>query len=98
MSLISKRIPYNNRVATSSIFKLLEKFSQQIEATSKVDENTELLADIKEAKNEWINAHSELDYTNEKEIIDYNIYKIKACQSKYEYLIRKAKERGLKAQ
>ena len=56
-----------------------------------------LIEDIISAKNEWLNADSNFQYVCESEIIDYYTYILKAAQIKYEYFLKKAKERKLKA-
>ncbi|MCX7749099.1 MAG: YaaL family protein [Clostridia bacterium] len=60
------------------------------------NETLDLLNEIRIAKNEWISSNVNFEYAEEMEMIDYYTYKIKACQTRYEYLIRKAKEKGIK--
>ena len=60
------------------------------------EEDNALIEDIRSARNEWLNADSNLQYVCENEIIDYYTYMLKAAQIKYEYFLKKAKERGLK--
>ena len=55
-------------------------------------ENAILLSSIKQAKQEWINANLEFEFACDPESIDYYIYTIKACQTRYESLIRRAKK------
>ncbi|HOJ10861.1 MAG TPA: YaaL family protein, partial [Clostridiales bacterium] len=61
-----------------------------------IDEDYILIQNIKDAKNEWLNADLNLQYVNETEFVEYYIYKLKAAQIKYEFFLKKAKERGLK--
>ncbi len=56
----------------------------------------ELMESIKSARKEWLCATSNFNYANDQEIVDYYTYMIKACQVRYEYLIKKAKEKGMK--
>jgi hypothetical protein len=97
MNIVPKN-SYINRFSGFASRKLTDLLSVKAEENAKIDENTELLEDLKQAKNEWVNAHYGLDYVKEDEMIDYTIYILKAYQSRYEFLLRKAKERGLKAQ
>lgn len=60
-------------------------------------EETELLKSLKKAREEWISACIEFEYAGDQDIIDYHTYKIKAYQLKYEYYLKKAKEKGIKA-
>lgn len=61
------------------------------------DDDYKLIEDIKNAKNEWLDADTNFQYVCENEIVDYYTYIIKAAQIKYEYYLKKAKERGLRA-
>jgi len=61
------------------------------------DDDYELINDIKNARNEWLEADTKFQYVCENEIVDYYIYVIKAAQIKYEYYLKKAKERGLRS-
>jgi len=56
----------------------------------------ELLEGIKSARNEWIDANMNFDYVDDQEIVDYYTYKILASQVRYEYFLKKAKEKGVK--
>jgi len=55
-----------------------------------------LIENIKNARRDWICANSNFNYAYDSETIDYYTYMIKACQVRYEYLIKKAKEKGVK--
>jgi hypothetical protein len=59
-------------------------------------EEEDLISNIRTAKKEWANAVANFDYVSEEEIIDYYTYKIKACQIRYEYYLKKAKEKGIR--
>jgi hypothetical protein len=61
-------------------------------------ETLELIENLKNARNEWMNANINFDYVSEQEIIDYYTYQIKACEIRYEYYLKKAKEIGIKAE
>ena len=60
------------------------------------EEAEDILNEIKFSKNEWISANEIFEYTSEQELIDYCTYNIKACQVRYEYFLRKAKEKGIR--
>jgi hypothetical protein len=62
------------------------------------DEAALLLQSIKDARRDWISATTNFDYASENEVVDYYAYKIKACEVKYEYLIKKAKEMDIKTE
>ena len=55
-----------------------------------------LLQYIQQAREDWISSLSNFEQAEDEELIDYYIYKMKACQVRYNYLLKKAKEIGLK--
>ncbi|MDD4493157.1 MAG: DUF2508 family protein [Eubacteriales bacterium] len=59
------------------------------------DEKTALIEDICNARVEWQSAVNEFENVQDKEIVDYCIYKIKAYQIRYEYLLKRAREKGV---
>lgn len=61
-------------------------------------DDKELLLSINKARQEWILANYNFEFAADDGLVDYYIYKIKACEVKYEYLIKIAKERGLTAE
>ncbi len=62
------------------------------------EEDRQLLENIKDAKSEWLNATISFEYAEETDVVDYYTYKIKACQLRYEFFLKKAKTRGLKVE
>lgn len=60
------------------------------------DTEKEMVDTIMDAKREWENACANFEYASEQEVVDYYTYKIKACQVRYDYYIKKAKELGIK--
>lgn len=77
----------------SKIFMLKDKIGFQ---NIKNNEYNELIESIKNARRDWICASSNFNYANDKETVDYYTYMMKACQIRYEYLIKKAKENEIK--
>jgi hypothetical protein len=59
-------------------------------------ENRMLLASIRQARRDWLIALSNFEHADNDDLIDYYIYKMKACLLRYNYLLKKAKEIGLK--
>lgn len=94
----------NDRVIKNQKSRLILKLirpslpPEKPKAVAKIEssEAYELIENIRNARKEWLNANSSFEYANEKEMVDYYTYKIKACEVRYEYLIRKAKEKGIK--
>ncbi|HHV96340.1 MAG TPA: YaaL family protein [Clostridiaceae bacterium] len=67
-----------------------------IGSKNEYSEEEMLIQDLKEAKNEWLNADLNFQYVVENEFIEYYTYRLKAAQIKYEYFLKKAKEKGIR--
>jgi hypothetical protein len=84
---------------------LINKIFKTIFTRDKVAEVTvedsndikDLVESIKNARKDWMCANSNFNYANDQESIDYYTYMIKAYQVRYDYLIKKAKEKGIKS-
>lgn len=72
--------------------KLLSVVTVRAELT---DEEQEILDAVQQAQDEWMEASSNFDYVHEEMLVDYCTYKLKACESRYTYFVRLAKEKGL---
>ena len=59
------------------------------------DDTQDLINNLKNAQDEFETAVSNYEFAEEPELVDYYTYKIKATQTRYQYLLKKAKERGL---
>ncbi|SEO85141.1 DUF2508 family protein [Paenibacillus sp. OV219] len=63
---------------------------------TEVQEQIELFAEIKTAKQEWDNAQRYFEYALGKDQIDYAVFAMAAAEKRYEMLIRKAKRMPVK--
>ena len=75
---------------------LIMSYDTKTGAASDGTEAGDVLESLKKTKNDWIAANANFEFLDEKEMVDYYSYVIKALQIKYEYLLRKAKDMGLK--
>lgn len=55
----------------------------------------EILQAANQAREEWIDTINNFDYVCEDMLVDYYIYKLKACESRYTYFVKLVKEKGL---
>lgn len=55
----------------------------------------DLIQNLKNAQNEFETAINNYEFAEDPELVDYYTYKIKATQTRYQYLLKKAKEHGL---
>jgi hypothetical protein len=78
--------------------KTFNPFTVRKSAATKVGkEESELLRYITDARNEWLEANMNFEHAYEEKLIDYYTYKMKACEARYTYFIKMAKEKGLKS-
>ena len=75
---------------------IYEKYIKESNYFSKKETipNEDLIKSIIKTREDLENANKNFEFA-EGELIDYYLYQIKATQSKYNYLIRKAKQTGL---
>ena len=59
-------------------------------------ENEKIIKEIKAAQLEIKNAENFFQYVSDPELLDVAIYDLESKKSKYSYLIRMAKEKGVK--
>ena len=63
-------------------------------ARRKPNPNADLISCIIKTREDLIAANNNYEFASE-ELIDYYLYQIKATQSKYNYLLKKAKQSGV---
>lgn len=73
-----------------------EKYIKDNPIFSKKDKNpnSDLIKSIIKTREDLLTANKNFEFA-EDELIDYYLYQIKATQSKYNYLLKKAKKAGL---
>ncbi|HEX2945334.1 MAG TPA: DUF2508 family protein [Clostridia bacterium] len=71
---------------------LISRISARANLTA--DERSILEAAL-EARDEWKDTSSNFEYVSEELLVDYYIYRLKACEARYTYFVRLAKEKGL---
>ena len=60
------------------------------------DEEEEFVEIIRKARQEWESAEKTFHNVSDPDLIDYAIYNVEATKAKYTYLIKRAKELGIK--
>jgi translation elongation factor EF-G len=68
----------------------------RIKSTKPNIENEKIIKEIKTAQLEIKNAEKFFQYVSDPELVDVAIYDLEAKKSRYAYLIRQAKEKGIK--
>lgn len=67
---------------------------EQIQDKSDDEKDLELIVSVLKTKQELNNAHKNFEYAEEG-LIDYYSYQIKANQTKLDYLMQKARKKGI---
>ena len=63
--------------------------------TKMTAEDQEILRAAQDARDDWIDASAGFEQVYDEMLVDYFIYKLKACESRYIYFVRLAKEKGI---
>ena len=84
--------PIEKKENTNIFNYLLEKLSR---SKPYDDDTQDLINHLKNAQSDFETAVSNYEFAEDPELVDYYTYKIKATQTRYQYLLKKAKERGL---
>lgn len=73
-----------------------DEYKKEIRIAEKTEQEKEidLIISIVKAKKELEVANCNFEYAQE-DLIDYYTYQIKATRAKFDYLVKKAKEKGL---
>ncbi|NLM03741.1 MAG: YaaL family protein [Clostridiales bacterium] len=61
-----------------------------------LDKNQEFVEIIRKAREEWQDAERTFQNVSDPDLIDYAIYNMEATKARYTYLLKKAKEMGIK--
>ncbi|MCX7843313.1 MAG: YaaL family protein [Clostridia bacterium] len=72
------------------------KGNTSVTAVDDSEEIRQLLEYINVTRTEWSAAVKNFEFAESEEIVDYYTYKIKAYEVMYEYLIKQAKEKGIR--
>ncbi len=71
---------------------IYEKYvKERLTEKKKLKENSDLISCIIKTREDLVNANNNYEYAD-GDLIDYYLYQIKATQSKYNYLLKKAKQ------
>ena len=62
---------------------------------SEEEREEELVIQIDKARKEWDVAQIQLAQMSDPELIDYAVYRLKAAEKRYMYLLKKAEQKGV---
>ncbi len=91
----------NKEVRAAGLNKNFSQFLNKLKnnfAANEVNEDEKFLEQLSQAHEEWHNAELYFQSVTEPDLIDYAIYKMEASRTKYIYLLKQAREMGIKAE
>ena len=68
-----------------------------LKSTPKEKDDQKIINSIHHAIEEWYTAQQFFENVSEPELVDYAVYNLEASRKKYIYLLKKAKDMGVKA-
>ncbi len=91
-----------NKVEKETAFnKSINQFMSKLKnnfAANEISEDEIFLRQLSEAHEEWHDAELYFQSVTEPDLIDYAIHKMEASRTKYVYLLKRAREMGVKAE
>lgn len=81
----------------SNFLSFFTNIKSKVNAQQKLEEE-KLIKMIKEAHKEWENSETYFNNATDPDLIDYAIFKVEANRTKFRYLIKQAKEKGIQVQ
>lgn len=79
----------------SRLYKWGHYFTED-ELSGNISDRDNLLENIHQARQEWLSVVANFEQAENEDMVDYYIYRMKACQIRYNYLLKLAKETGLR--
>jgi hypothetical protein len=88
----------NNYVGkvTDKVSGIINSIKNEHEGQVGADEQMDMIRCVQQAMEEWCQAEKCFEYVSDPDLVDYAIYRIQASKKKYDYLLKKAKEMGIK--
>jgi len=86
----------HNEIKNQGLFKKLYRWSTEEDFSKDVTDRRSLLESIQQARQEWLSAMENFNQAENEDLVEYYIYRMKACQVRYNYLLKMAKETGLR--
>jgi KaiC/GvpD/RAD55 family RecA-like ATPase len=83
---------------TRSIALLVGRFRNRVSVNVEhgfEKDSVDLVAQIEEAKREWLHARSFFDAVTDPDLIDYAIYSMQAAERRYVYMLKLLKEQQI---
>jgi len=95
---VSKEITITDKIKSNRKFSgIFDKLKSNLSLEYENQDN-EFLRVLKEAHADWKNAEIYFQNVTEPDLIDFAIYQMEAAKTKYIFLLKQAREMGLKSE
>jgi protein subunit release factor A len=81
---------------TGKVSGIIQSLRSEHEEQSQHKDIAEMIRCVHQAKEEWCQAEQYFDNVSDPDLVDYAIYRIEASKKKYDYMLKKAKEMGIR--
>lgn len=90
--------PTRNEKSTNRFFdKINMIYAQVVNGEDIRSEEDKMIDTIRSAHDDWRNAEAFFQNVTDPDLIDYAIYRVEAAKTRYTYLMKIAREMGIKA-
>ena len=79
------------------ISKLTARFLADYDDESIKTPEVQLAEEVRSAHLDWVQSQKYFESVSDPELVDYSIYVLEAAERKYMYLLKKAREEGIRA-
>lgn len=86
----------NGKTETGFMDMLSNFYARVIHGEDTRSEDDKMLDTIRQAHDEWKNAEAYFQSVTDPDLIDYAIYRVEAAKTRYTYLMKLAREMGVR--
>jgi len=81
---------------TDTFSRYRDTIYENVRSDTVVGEEQELVKSVQQAMKEWYTAQQYFESVSDPELVDYAVYSLEASRKKYMYLLKKARDMGIK--
>ncbi len=86
----------DNKEAMTFRHKIENIYTKVFNPERLISEDEKLLIMLQEARDDWKRAEARFQEVTDSDLIDHTIYDLQAAKTRYSYLLKMVKEKGLK--
>lgn len=96
MNQIGSRMMKSNKEDTGLLDIMGDFYSRYIAGEDMRTDEDKMLDTIRSAHEEWKNAESFFQNVTDPDLVDHAIYRVEAARTRYTYLMKQAREMGIR--